>query len=209
MKKISVISLFIFILGFVSSCNESEVVPAPELASYKEVNESDAKKANENLLKEMKVSGTLADGRTFEGKVTVTSFGYDEVVKGLLVNGTIRGIAKSADGKRTQIQQAFTGVEATLASGSTATGEITAQAECQILFLEIGPIFLDLLGLQVDLSQIILDITAVSGAGNLLGNLLCAVAGLLDPLTGLLNFLENLGLLLDLLGQINDLLASL
>jgi hypothetical protein len=63
------------------------------------------------------------------------------------------------------------------------------------------------LGLQVDLSEIILDITAVGGAGNLLGNLLCAVAGLLDPGSGLLNFLEDLLDLLDLLGQINDLLG--
>jgi hypothetical protein len=53
--------------------------------------------------------------------------------------------------------------------------------ECPILFLDVGPIFLDLLGLQVDVSQIVIDITAVAGEGNLLGNLLCAVAGLLDP----------------------------
>lgn len=53
--------------------------------------------------------------------------------------------------------------------------------ECPILFLELGPLFLDLLGLEVSLSQITLDITAVTGEGNLLGNLLCAVAGLLDP----------------------------
>jgi hypothetical protein len=30
----------------------------------------------------------------------------------------------------------------------------------------------------------VLDITAEQGPGNLLGNLLCAVAGLLDPPTG-------------------------
>jgi hypothetical protein len=53
-------------------------------------------------------------------------------------------------------------------------------AACQILYLDIGPIFLDLLGLQVSVSQIIIDITAQPGPGNLLGNLLCAVAGLLD-----------------------------
>jgi hypothetical protein len=40
------------------------------------------------------------------------------------------------------------------------------------------------------LNQVVLNITAVPGAGNLLGNLLCAVAGLLDqpgPLANLLN----------------------
>jgi hypothetical protein len=57
----------------------------------------------------------------------------------------------------------------------------TDPGECPILALDVGPIFLDLLGLQVDLSRIELDIVAIAGEGNLLGNLLCAVAGLLDP----------------------------
>lgn len=57
----------------------------------------------------------------------------------------------------------------------------SGDGECPILFLELGPLFLDLLGLQVSLSKITLDITAVAGEGNLLGNLLCAIAGLLDP----------------------------
>ena len=48
------------------------------------------------------------------------------------------------------------------------------------LHLELGPLDLDLLGLVVHLDPVHLDITAVPGAGNLLGNLLCAVAGLLD-----------------------------
>ena len=37
-----------------------------------------------------------------------------------------------------------------------------------------------MLGLVIDLNEVNLDITAVPGAGNLLGNLLCAVAGLFD-----------------------------
>jgi hypothetical protein len=69
---------------------------------------------------------------------------------------------------------------------------------CQILDLTLGPLNLDLLGLVVDLSQVDLDITAVPGAGNLLGNLLCAVAGLLD---GGLNLDAVVRLLNRLLGQ--------
>jgi hypothetical protein len=53
-------------------------------------------------------------------------------------------------------------------------------ATCDILHLELGPLDLDLLGLMVHLDQVVLDITAEQGPGNLLGNLLCAVAGLLD-----------------------------
>lgn len=51
---------------------------------------------------------------------------------------------------------------------------------CQILNLVLGPLDLNLLGLEVHLNRVVLDIVAVPGAGNLLGNLLCAIAGLLD-----------------------------
>lgn len=66
---------------------------------------------------------------------------------------------------------------------------------CDILHLELGPIDLDLLGLVVHLDKIVLDISAESGSGNLLGNLLCAIAGLLDaggPLSQLVNLLNQL-----------------
>jgi hypothetical protein len=65
-------------------------------------------------------------------------------------------------------------------------------ATCQILHLELGPLDLNLLGLQIDLSQIVLDITAEPGAGNLLGNLLCSIAGLLDNPGGLAKVLNQI-----------------
>jgi len=43
----------------------------------------------------------------------------------------------------------------------------------------LGPLDLNVLGLTVHLNQVVLNITAVPGAGNLLGNLLCAAANLL------------------------------
>ena len=51
---------------------------------------------------------------------------------------------------------------------------------CDILTLALGPLDLDLLGLRVALDEVNLLIEAIPGAGNLLGNLLCGVAGLLD-----------------------------
>ena len=57
----------------------------------------------------------------------------------------------------------------------------TLQATCDILHLELGPLDLNLLGLVAHLDRVVLDITAQQGPGNLLGNLLCAIAGLLDP----------------------------
>ena len=87
---------------------------------------------------------------------------------------------------------------------NTVTGVVTSivrnivipvtvgQATCDILHLDLGPLSLDLLGLQVDLSRVVLDITAQTGAGNLLGNLLCAVAGLLDQPDGLARLLNRI-----------------
>ena len=63
---------------------------------------------------------------------------------------------------------------------------------CEILHLVLGPLDLDLLGLQVHLNRVVLHIQADPGPGNLLGNLLCAIAGLLDP--GPVNLLERLKL---------------
>ena len=62
-----------------------------------------------------------------------------------------------------------------------ATSTQALAATCDILHLNLGPLDLDLLGLVIHLDEVVLDIVAESGAGNLLGNLLCAVAGLLDP----------------------------
>jgi len=64
----------------------------------------------------------------------------------------------------------------------------------QILNLHLGPIHLDLLGLKVDTSEICLNISAQTGSGNLLGNLLAGVAGLLDGGTPLTDILSGPGL---------------
>jgi hypothetical protein len=62
----------------------------------------------------------------------------------------------------------------------------------------LGPLHLDVLGLVVDLNQVHLNITAQPGPGNLLGNLLCSVANLLNNngsgggLQGLVNLLNRI-----------------
>jgi hypothetical protein len=56
-----------------------------------------------------------------------------------------------------------------------------AAAACQILNLVLGPINLNVPGLVISIpNPVVLNITAVPGAGNLLGNLLCDVANLLN-----------------------------
>ena len=74
---------------------------------------------------------------------------------------------------------------------------------CAILHLELGPLNLNLLGLEVNLDDcadgpVIVDITGERGAGNLLGNLLCGLLG-----SGGLNLGDTLQDLLDgLLGRL-------
>jgi hypothetical protein len=53
-------------------------------------------------------------------------------------------------------------------------------ATCSVLNLVLGPLHLNLLGLNVNLNRVHLTITAIPGAGQLLGNLLCAIANLLN-----------------------------
>jgi hypothetical protein len=62
---------------------------------------------------------------------------------------------------------------------------------CDILNLVLGPLDLNLLGLEVHLNRVVLNIVATPGPGNLLGNLLCAVAGLLDN-TGVLRQIRQI-----------------
>jgi len=81
----------------------------------------------------------------------------------------------------------------------TVTSPLQATATCTILDLVLGPLHLDVLGLVIDLNQVHLLITAVPGAGNLLGNLLCSVANLPNGGGALSNLLTGLQ---DLLNQI-------
>jgi hypothetical protein len=93
------------------------------------------------------------------------------------------------------IQGVLNGVPIAATPFTTTVDSLQVGDACTILDLDLGPLHLDLLGLVVDLNEVQLDITAVPGAGNLLGNLLCAVAGLLDrngPLTGIGALLNRL-----------------
>jgi len=123
------------------------------------------------------ITGTGTGGEAVDGMLTITNF---KVVNGVLTafgtfDGTVNGAAKTG----TASAPVKTINSTTLGS---APGGLAAQAAatCDILDLTLGPLHLDLLGLIVDLNQVHLQITAEQGQGNLLGNLLCAVAGLLD-----------------------------
>jgi hypothetical protein len=74
-------------------------------------------------------------------------------------------------------------------------------AGCQVLDLNLAPLDLNLLGLVVHLDRVHLNITAIPGAGNLLGNLVCAIAGLLDGPGALAQIAALLNQILALLGR--------
>ena len=150
-----------------------------------------------------KIVGTASDGSKVTGDFTPLRFVKKDGKQ--QVKGLVQGVVTHADGSK-ETFAALRTLNVKKINGKSLSG-LTAKstqslAACDILHLVLGPLDLDLLGLQIHLDKIVLDIVAATGAGNLLGNLLCAITGILDggPLAGLLAQLN------DLLGQILDLL---
>jgi hypothetical protein len=150
-------------------------------------NTSNARPAGVNL----PVLGTFTDaaGGTghFVGSLNIAQF----TKVGAVINavGTLTGTLTDSLGNVLGTVNQALSIPVTATSGS-----------CQILHLELGPLDLNLLGLMVHLNQVVLDITAQSGPGNLLGNLLCAVANLLNGNASLNAITQLLNQILGLLG---------
>ena len=128
------------------------------------------------------ISQVIPGVGTFTGSFAPTGFSNQNGQ--LSVTGLVTGTLTTLTGSQIPVSQTV----ATTVQSATATGA------CKILNLVLGPLHLDVLGLVVDLNQVVLNITAQSGAGNLLGNLLCSVAGLLDGngINGLATLLNRL-----------------
>lgn len=185
-----------------------------------------------------KVKGTYTHPETGESGRIVAKFMPTEFVNNdgsLAVEGVLTGVftGKLPEGTPRHFSEPFTmevlgaGTpgEATTAGFQPAGFTPASSHGCDILNLDLGPLDLNLLGLQVDLAPVVLDIVAQPGASALLGNLLCAVAGLLDGglggglgglldpvievLNGLLDGLADVALIGELIGQIQDLLGGL
>jgi hypothetical protein len=136
------------------------------------------------------IQGTSAAGDVLNGVFTITNFVNQNGQ--LVANGVLNGTLTSA----------ATGAVTAVTNQAVALPVSSVSASCPILNLVLGPLDLNLLGLTVHLNQVVLNITAVPGAGNLLGNLLCAVANLLNGtnLSGILN---------TLVADLNSILAAL
>lgn len=113
-----------------------------------------------------------------------------------MVGVILEGTARTAQGQVVNISNEPFSAPATLVSGTEQDGVTTQQAVCDILFLDIGPIHLNLLGLVIDISEIVINIDAIQGGG-LLGDLLCALANLLDSGSPIANILAQINQLLN------------
>jgi hypothetical protein len=145
-----------------------------------------------------KIIGHTGTGKRVTGYFTPLGFAKHNGhlrVHGL-VHGVVHkggGVTRTFDVTRTFRVKSMNGT----VPGAARTAAAQQQAACNILNLVLGPLDLNLLGLKVHLDKVVLDIVAQSGAGQLLGNLLCAVAHLLDGNGTLSQLLNQLGQILN------------
>jgi hypothetical protein len=140
-------------------------------------------KAQTNPTQDIPVVGSIVGGGNFSGTLDIQRF--------VSRNGQLVAVG-SLTGTLTDALGTVIGTVTNVAAQLPVTNAI---GTCQILQLDLGAIHLDLLGLVVDLAPVHLNITAQSGSGNLLGNLLCAVTNLLNgsgPLGALSGLLNNI-----------------
>lgn len=176
------------------------LLAAPAVARAQEDDEDDRERRGRAVGQlVVPVTGTATpDGgaaAAFTGTLSITRF--ERQGDRVLAIGTLVGNVANGTGVRTIVTRFATPVSFTPGPASDVAAQ---QASCDILHLVLGPLDLDLLGLNVQLSQVVLDITAVPGPGNLLGNLLCSIAGLLDGGGSVARLVALLNELLDLLG---------
>jgi hypothetical protein len=144
-----------------------------------------------------KIVGHTGSGKRVTGYFT--PLGFSKHNGHLRARGLVSGVIHRGDGT-TRTFSAVRTVPVKTMNGTVPGAGKTAQplqAACDILHLVLGPLNLNLLGLKVHLDRVVLDIVAQSGAGQLLGNLLCAVAGLLDGGGTLSQLLNRLGQILN------------
>lgn len=135
-------------------------------------------KSNEFGSMRSRVRGTFGKAGVVRGTFTPRRFVIEDgmlMARGLLNATLVRGSGKVVGTKNKVVTIDVRSIE-----GVTQGRTVARSHGCEVLDLVLGPLDLNLLGLRVQLNRVVLNITAEPGPGNLLGNLLCAVAGLLD-----------------------------
>jgi|GEM_PF-1455584 len=147
------------------------------------------------------ITGVGKGGKRFSGTYAIQRF----VVRNHAVYavGTLKGTLKGRHVTRYEVM-----LPAKLTGTSSGMAR-DAQASCSILHLVLGPINLNLLGLRITTNRIVVDITAVPGAGNLLGNLLCDLTNALNQGGVLTQLNQDLSQLSATLTSLTSLLGGL
>lgn len=185
----AVFTVFAFLMATMPQAGATPAKATPAKAAPAQNPHRGSTPALVSLVQATATSGGTAAG-VFSGILSVTGF---SVVNGVLnATGTVAGLLTPTGG-----------TAQTIAPQSFTVPVAAIDPSCGILTLTLGPLNLNLLGLTVSLNQVLLTVTAVAGAGNLLGNLLCDVANLLNSGSALSTLLG------DLTTTLNNILSAL
>jgi hypothetical protein len=124
------------------------------------------------------IHGTAEDGSELTGSFRLDRF---QARRGVLYAvGELTGTLGATPVSARNVRILVVGASNPAPAGPQGLQAVPTPGACSILSLDLGPLELILLGLRVALDPVVLLVEAIPGAGELLGNLLCAVAGLLD-----------------------------
>jgi hypothetical protein len=195
---------------------------------------ADAQRARAHAVLTLPATGTFALGGEFKGTISINRFerrGNEIVAVGFVAgmlsrgstvlgstvagevtwpvrvsSGGVVGVSNRAPALRGgQVIRAAWSPEASPVG--TAFLPVQAPETCPVLNVALGPHTVDLLGFQVALSAVTLDLTGVVGTP--LGDLVCAASDLLGNVAGLVNLLNSiLGLVTGLLGGLTGALGG-
>jgi len=175
--------------------------PAPVIADQRS-NSSNGDEGSPSSAARLVVplTGTVAGGGAFSGSFSIAHFEERQGV--LYAVGMVSGVVIGApDVARSGISGPLAlPVKATSSPPLGVGSALVAQATCDVLHLQLGGNTVNLLGLDVALSPVTLDLTGGSGP---VGNLVCQIVGLLNNVAGVV------GLLNRLLGVVGGLVGGL
>jgi len=187
---------------FFTQCSENEVVaPKDQIQSGVEPSgkDNDAARKRTDKYLASPVTGTI-NGIAFTAVYHITEFVHEnnKALYALATLTEISGEGLPAAAQDLVGQQVRIPVQLPDNAKSAASGRTI----CDVLFLDLGPLDLDLLGLQVHLDEVVLEIVAEAASGNLVGNLLCAVVHLLDGVPAIAAIAQLLNNIIDLIGML-------
>jgi hypothetical protein len=187
-----------------STLSMALVLPAAGAAAEGHGGRNDVKNSRPPL--PLSVAGTVAGGGTFEGTLSIQKFVARDgqvmaiaMISGRLTSGAGLPLGTAAAGPIALPVSVTPGGPITTATLPDRAA--VAQATCSVLHLELNPVNLNLLGLQVTTMPIVLDVAG--DTAGVLGHLVCTILDTLNNVVGLVDLLNQLlGLLTGLLGAI-------